>query len=155
MGQYAVKDLHDREIEVDRKLLIGILERNLQNHIIAYKEALNGYKKVALIKLHADGERAKRELEKRLKRIASDIEEFDPEKPHQFSDNFVLIQQVFMTLSVPKSYVAEYEAAIDIAKWDVNDTMKLTFAEFQCFVRDVWDWTKEFQTTNMSYSSPQ
>lgn len=155
MGQRAIQDLQSREVEVNRKSLIDTLKKNKESHIKTYNESLTGYKKAATAKLKEDGLAATTQLEKRLKQVEADIEEFDPEKPHEFSDHFILIQQVVMTLPVPQSYAAEYEAAIDIAKWDVNDTMKLTFAEFQCFVRDEWDWKSEFLAISKSYTQAQ
>lgn len=152
MGQQAKLDMEERSVEVNREKLIETLKTNKEKHIEEYKKALIGYREVATAKLKEDGEIARTELENNLKQIADDIQGFDPEKPHRFSDHFILIQRVIMTLSVPKSYADMYGAAIDMALWDVNDNLKLTYFEFQCFVRDKWDWTEDFQTTNMSYS---
>ena len=52
---------------------------------------------------------------------------------------------------MPRSYEEEYDAAIDMAKWDVRTTLELTYAEFNCFVRDQWDWQSDFQVTNALY----
>lgn len=153
MGQIARMDLHDRIIEVDRKNLVEILAANRERHIEEYRVALAGYREAATKKLDEDGHAAIKSLVENLKRIAVDIETFDPDKPHQFTDRFILIKQVIMSLPVPKSYADMYASAISIANWDVNDTLKLTYAEFECFVRNQWDWTEEFQATNSSYTS--
>lgn len=42
-------------------------------------------------------------------------------------------------------------AAIDMAKWDIRETLVLTHAEFTCFVRDQWDWKSGFEAVSMLY----
>ena len=44
-----------------------------------------------------------------------------------------------------------YDAAFDMATFDTRDELDLSGAEFQCFCRDVWDWSDEFQTTTQIY----
>lgn len=151
MANMAKQAMIQREVEVNRKDMIVALEKNREKHIETYHKALAGYKEAAAKKLKQDGEDARRRLEKNLQQVAADIAEFDPERPNKFGDHFVLIQQVVMTLPVPQNYSSFYDAAIDIARWDVNETLKLSYAEFNCFVRDQWDWTGEFRETTMSY----
>lgn len=153
MANLAKQAMRERDVEVDRKKLIETLETNKNRHVELYNEAIAGYKEAARSKLKEDGERARQKLEKNLARVGEAIEDFDPDKPHKFTDYFTLVEQVVMTLPVPKSYEAAYDAAIDIAKWDVNETMKLTFAEFNCFVRDEWDWKDNFLEVSNSYIS--
>ena len=43
------------------------------------------------------------------------------------------------------------DAAIDMAKWDVRETLELTHAEFTCFVRDQWDWKSGFEAISQIY----
>lgn len=38
-------------------------------------------------------------------------------------------------------------------KWDVNETMKLSAAEFNCFVRDEWDWKPNFEAVSAIYKA--
>lgn len=153
MAILAKQALQEREIEVDRQDLIKILQKNREDHIKTYKEALAGYKEAAAKKLKSDGEDARRALEKNLARVAGEIEEFNPDDPARFGDHFVLIQQVVMTLPVPRCYADAYDAALAIANWDVNKTLKLSFGEFNCFVRDKWNWMEEFKTISERYAA--
>lgn len=152
MAHLAKQALQERETEVKREDLLKTLIENREKHVKLYHEALAGYKAAAAQKLREDGEKARHQLEKNLKHVAAEIEEFDPERPSRFGDHVVLIQQVVMTMPVPKCYAAAYDAAIDMARWDVNPTMKLSFAEFNCFVRDQWDWKSDFTETALHYT---
>jgi ferritin-like protein len=151
MANLAKKHLVEREVEVDRRKLVETLKENKEKHVKLFKEAILGYREAARRKLSEDGEKAKKELEKNLAKVGEAIDDFDVNKPNNFNDYFVLVQQIVMTLPVPKSYEGAYDAAIAIAEWEVNDTMTLTFAEFNCFVRDEWDWKENFLNVSNSY----
>ena len=152
MAHMAKQAMQEREIEVNRVRLIETLTENREKHIKAYREALAGDKAAAAAKLKEDAQAARDQLEKNVNRVAIEIETFDPERPNRFADTTVLIQQFIMTLPVPRCYASAYDAAIDIAKWDVNDTITLAYSEFNCFVRDQWEWTEDFSVTNARYT---
>ena len=61
------------------------------------------------------------------------------------------MDSISVEMRVPRCYDKEYDAAIDMAKWDVRETLELTHAEFTCFVRDQWDWTSEFTAISAMY----
>ena len=56
-------------------------------------------------------------------------------------------------MRVPRCFKDEYDDAIDMAKWDVRETLVLTYAEFTCFVRDEWDWKSGFEAVSMIYKA--
>ena len=153
MAQLMREDMKKRVTEVDRLKLVEILQTNRQKHINDYKEALAGYREQAATKFQEAYEQAKVKLEKNLKSGMARIEEFDPANPKGMSDYLVLVEQIGIEMRVPKDYSKEYDAAIDMAKWDVRETLELSHAEFQCFVRDEWDWTNEFAQVSMLYKS--
>ena len=103
----------------------------------------------ATAKLNEAKQAATRRIEMNFKKIKSDLEDF--QDGDQRSDYITLIQQENLYLPVPRNYSEAYDAAIDLAEWDVNDTLVLTYAEFQCFVRDEWDWTEEFVGNTCMY----
>ncbi len=150
MANQARQDQKKREVKVDRERLLETLKSNREKHIQQYEEALAGYQEQALAKLQKAKETALARMEKNFQKVQLDLEDFDPES--KTSDYIELIQSEVIHLPVPRNYSKEYDAAIDIAQWEVEETMTLTFAEFQCFVRDVWEWSEDFYSNTVSYT---
>jgi hypothetical protein len=153
MANHALAAHKQREIEVDRNKLITILEENKAKHIANYQEALDGYKAMATEKLQQAYEQAKVTLEKNVQKGILSLEEFNPNDPMRTSDYLVLVEGINVQLKVPRNFSDEYDAAIAMAKWDVRDTLTLTYAEFQCFVRDIWDWSRDFFEVSALYKA--
>ncbi|MDB2687323.1 hypothetical protein N9Y42_08935 [Mariniblastus sp.] len=149
MAQQARQAQLDREIEVDRKKLIDALKANRERHIAQYNEAVEGYRDAALEIVNKAKALAVARMERNFEKIRIDLENFNPDDGA--SDRITLIQSETVDLPVPRNYSKDYDAAIDIAEWDVNDKLKLSFAEFQCFVRDEWDWTNAFVSNSAMY----
>lgn len=152
MAAFALRDQSERTIEVNRLKLVEILEENREMHIREYHEAVDGYLETATEKLQEGYDKSVVKLQKNLENSKRLLAEIDPSKPLETSDRIVLVESICIDLKVPRNYAKEYDAAIDMANWDVRDTLELSGAEFQCFVRDEWDWTNEFSTTTASYS---
>lgn len=153
MAAMAQRDQENRTIEVNRMKLIETLTANREKHVRDYEEAKAGYKAVLLEKVDEAFEEAKLVLSKRhetTKGRVSELTEADIEKQR---DSFTLIDAVHIEMKVPRCFKAEYDAAIDMAKWDVRDTLVLTYAEFTCFVRDEWDWKSGFEAVSMIYKA--
>lgn len=154
MANIARMDQEKRTVEVNRLSLVRTLETNLKSHIAAYKAAVKGYRDAAMEKLRHERERAAEKLEKQMELALSTINDFDEDNPTDTPDYLTLVREVSIRMEVPRNYAAEYEAAIDMAKWDVRETLELTHAEFQCFVRDKWDWKRSFLEVTGMYSKP-
>lgn len=152
MAAIALHDQAERTVQVKREQLIAQLTSNREKHLADYKIALAGYKEAAKIKLIKGHEDARASLDKNLKRGLEDLDAFDSRDPRKQSDYLALVIGVNVEMKVPRNYTSQYDAAIDMANWDVRETLELTHAEFQYFVRDVWDWTNDFYTTNATYS---
>jgi hypothetical protein len=152
MANQGLADQRERKIEINRKLLLAKLQQNREKHKADYLEALQGYKALALEKLEEAHNRAKKELQKNVARVKLDLDEFDPNNP-KTHDHLTLVNAIHIELRVPRDFTAKYDAAIDMVEWDVRETLELTHAEFQCFVRDVWEWTEVFHTTNQLYKA--
>jgi len=152
MANFAMEDQKKRSVEVNRLKLIEILKSNKEKHVAAYDEAITGYCEQAVEKLREGYDSAKLKLEKNLDKGLASIKEFDPKNPRVTSDYLTLVEGIQVHLPVPRSCAKEYDAAIDMAEWDVRETLELTHAEFQCFVRDVWEWSSEIVALNASYT---
>ncbi len=153
MANLAREDQQKRTVEVNRLKLVETLKANREAHNQNYLEAVEGYKALALEKLQDGYEAAKVKLDKNLDRGKLALEQFDPSSPKDSADWLVLVEGINVELRVPRNFSKEYDAAIDMASWDVRETLELTHAEFQCFVRDQWDWTTDFIRTTAIYST--
>lgn len=152
MANLAMKDQSERTVQVNRMDLILKLKANRTAHFDAYNVAIEGYCEMAKEKLADAHVKAKLKLEENVRRGMESLDKFDPSQPGTQSDYITLVDAISVTLKVPRNFTKEYDAAIDMAEWDVRDELELTHAEFQCFVRDVWDWTNEFMAVSATYS---
>lgn len=143
-----------REIEVNRVKLIQTLVTNKEKHIAEYQEAIKGYKEAAKTQLDLEIEKAKKKLENNYNQVIQKIEKFDPNDEDN-TDYIQLVPNITIELPIPRLYSEEYDMAIEMAQWEVNDTMKLTYAEFNCFVRDNWDWRSDFVKISNAYISSE
>lgn len=152
MARAAQQHMEQRKVEVNRKQLIETLESNKKKHVAEYQEAKAGYRAVLLKKIDESFSHATKSLDRKrdeLIRWAKDLSDEELAKTH---DTVVLLNHIMLEMKVPRCYAAEYDAAIDIAKWDVRETLELSYAEFTCFVRDQWDWKSEFRETYLGYT---
>lgn len=153
MAAIAQRDQEKRTVQVDRKILAQTLRRNLRKHIADYEEAMAGYKTVLLSKIEDSFREARQKLESRFASLTSKVMHFSDEDIAKQHDYVTILEGISVEMKVPRSYAKEYEAAIDMAEWDVRDTLELSHAEFTCFVRDQWDWKTGFEAVSMLYKS--
>jgi hypothetical protein len=151
MAGMAQQDLRQRKVEVNRAKLIETLKLNREKHIKEYEEAKAGYKSALLEKLENAVEEARKNIEKQYGKRKAEIGELTDDDISTQEDYVRLLDAVTIQMKVPRSYAKEYDAAIDIATWDVRETLELSNAEFTCFVRDEWDWKTEFAATSQMY----
>lgn len=151
MAAKALGHQMTRMVRVNRATLLETLKKNREKHLQEFDEAMAGYKDLALSKIHSAFSGLEDRLAKRKNEIESKIQSFTAETASTFNDYLVILEQVAINLKVPVSYVDAYDAAIDMAAFDTRDEPELSGAEFQCFCRDVWDWTHEFATTTTMY----
>ena len=58
-----------------------------------------------------------------------------------------------MTLVEPLDHTAEYDSVIEMLKMSVDDVIELNWGAFLSYVRDEWEWKRQFLVTNSKYSS--
>lgn len=153
MAAMARMDQEKRTVEVDRIKLIATLESNREKHLAEYKEAMEGYKSTLLTKIEEAYVDAKKQIKNEYDRIKAKVGKLTDEDIARQRDSVVLLDGIVVEMKVPRSYVKEYDAAIDMARWDVRETLDLTHAEFTCFVRDQWDWKSGFEAVSMMYKA--
>lgn len=152
MAIQAKQDQQKRTVVINKERLLTQLLANKKKHVQEYEEALAGYKDMASEKLREAYEEAKVSLEKNLAKGLAKLADFTPDD-EEFSSYLTLVESKVVNLPVPKNYEEEYEAAIQMVQWDTRSELELTHAEFNCFIRDKWDWTSDFFSTTAIYNS--
>lgn len=153
MAQRALREQMNRIVRVNRLKLIETLTANRKNHLEQFKQAMLGYKDAAIKKIAEAFDGLSDKLLRRREQITEEIESFTPETASRFSDSLTILNGVHVSLKVPVSCADAYDAAIDMATFDTREELELSGAEFQCFCRDVWDWSDEFRTTSQMYAN--
>jgi hypothetical protein len=153
MAHRALNNQMTRVVRVNRKQLVETLKTNRAKHVSEFKAAMAGYKAAALKKVDEAFGGLSDRLARRRTEVTDNINSFTPETADAFGDALVILNAVVVNLKVPVSYAEAYGAAIDMAEFDTRDELELSGAEFQCFCRDVWDWSDEFRTTSTLYAA--
>ena len=113
------------QVKVKKDELLKILRKNRAEHRDIFLKAQEKYREVAI-----------KELDAQLKAARSG-------KP------FVLAKIVQLIL--PKDYTTEYDRAIQMLDMSVDDTIIITAIEFQNYVQDIWNWSRDWAYSNSSY----
>jgi hypothetical protein len=114
-----------QSVVVDKMKLIETLRTNLATHREQFEEALSGYR-VRCIEL----------LEEHIERIRRGK-----------------VERVMVSLPMPEDHTDDYERAISTLEWTLLDTVELSIAEFDQYVRDNWRWKGEFTATSTMYAT--
>lgn len=155
MAAMALRDQSERSVVVDREELIEVLTSNREKHLKDYEEAKLGYRASLLQRIDAAFSDAKKSIEARHRQTRESVEQMSDADIAKQNDSLVLLNSINIQMRVPRCFAKEYDAAIDMASWDVRETLELSHAEFQCFVRDVWDWTSDFEAVSACYKLPR
>ncbi len=151
MMQDVNRGWDERIVKVPREKLLGTLKKNLEIHRREHDEAMHNYKAVAKGKLAKLHRKAQTDLTVNFDTIGNQIERFDPDDVDAISDVITLISSMTFTLEIPQDHTKSYRMAIEMAEWEVSEYVELTQSQFQCFVLDDWDWSRNFKHLNMSY----
>jgi hypothetical protein len=116
-----------QEVKVKKAELLEILAKNRSDHRGLFLEAQASYHKKVI------------EVLESLLSTAREGKSFDLDQ--------------LMSLRKPQDYTAHYDRALKMLKMSVEDTVKITRAEFQCFVEDSWDWSRQWALSNGPYVS--
>lgn len=131
-------DTNIKTVTVKRDKLLATLKENLATHKELYEEALKGYKDAKVTKmiaLHGAAEAA----------VNSNTEE-NRRAVH-------VAYNAYNTLARPQDHSESYELAIEIMTWEIEDNIELSINDFQCYVRDKWNWKDSFRGSVMAYAN--
>jgi|18_taG_2_1085343.scaffolds.fasta_scaffold58069_2 hypothetical protein len=113
-----------KTISVDKHKMLDTIKKNMDQHLVAYKEAMLGFEK-----------HYKSVLEDMINRF-----EFDNEiKSH-------------VSFDIPKSHEEDYKSIIEMLEMSVDDVVYVTYDQFQRYVRDNWEWKKDFLMLSAKYN---
>lgn len=152
MAQLAKMALQERSVTVNRQKLIETLKSNQTSHVAKFNESLSGYvikAREMMASSYADEMAA---AQRRYLKSIADIDAFDATKPEKMPSTWRVCDPVIISIPVPRNYTDMYRTAIDMMEWDTRDVIELTYAEFQCFVQDEWDWKAEFDQITSRYT---
>lgn len=116
---------HDRTVKISKQQLIEKLTENKAAHIEEYKKAVEAFKL---------------EAARQLKDASNQLkdEKFD---------------KVRLQLIVPVNRIEHYDRVIEMFKWEVDDVIELTQAEFNDYVHDDNQEAKSARLSNSFYSA--
>lgn len=144
-------NLPERTVRIKTEKLLKTLKENRLKHQEKYEEAMKGYKVLAKDKLEKLKNKTLDGIETNFAAISDKIDKFDPEE-RQMSDTVTLISSMQFSLEVPENHTKAYDVAIEMANWEQREEVDILQSEFECFVLDDWDWSKDFQHLNVRYS---
>lgn len=151
MKESMERNWEERTVTVSRGKLLTTLKENLKKHVSEYNLAVAGYKEQAKERLVSLKTKILSSVEENFENISKRIEKFDPQSEDSMQDIVSLVNTTAFTLQVPKSYEKSYSVAIQMAEWEVSDTIELKQSQFQCFVLDDWDWKGGFERLSKTY----
>jgi hypothetical protein len=110
-------------VNVARPALILKIEGNRAKHIRQYEKAVIGWRQ---------------KLYLALKRAVAQVRAGkEPKIPH---------------LPKPERYVDEYDRVLGMLKMSKDTTVSLSARDFDCFVRDKWEWSDAFANSTIGYA---
>lgn len=115
------------EVRVSKGEVLAALFNNRESHRAKFEEAMEGYKEQAI-----------RTLEKHINQIKAN----DP-------------QRVILSLPLPEDHTEDYDRAIDMLQWSLDDEVVLNQREFRTYIQDDWGWKQEFESTYTMYTSSE
>lgn len=116
-----------QQITMKKAELLKIVKENRDKHREVFLEALDGYRKLAVQELEQSLDNAKKGRK---------------------------IQRT-LTLTEPQDMTKVYDQVIQMLELTTEDIIPITFHEFQNYVRDEWQWTKQWSASNVAYASTQ
>lgn len=134
-----------RKVTVNRKDLLVKLEANRIKHTADYNDAVEEYRKTALLDIQAK----KDVISKQLDELASKVK--DSKEPEDLS----IKENLYFDVKPPVSHERDYAEIIEMFKWSVDDNIELDSAEFSQYVLDNWTWAKDIENSRIFYATKQ
>lgn len=112
-------------IQVRKSELLDALARNRETHRAIFLEAVDGYRAEAVKQLEA----------------------------HIAAIKNGKMPVVYVHLAAPSDHTKDYDRVIGLVEMGVTDTIGLTTQEYANYVKDDWEWKRQFLHSNSTYSA--
>jgi len=137
-----------KTVQVEKPRLILTLQENMAKHQREYREAVVGYNQEMVVLLR----RLKDDVSKSLaiwERPSRDL----PTTATVNLEEIHEVQSEITSLELPRDHSDSYQQAIALMDWETRDTIELSINDFECYVRDNWNWMTSFKNSVANYSS--
>jgi hypothetical protein len=114
-------------ITVNKLDLILKIQEERDKHEALYNEAVKVYKK----------------------RFVQEAEKFARDAVDRMENGLHFVD--FVWLPVPEKHTEDFDRAIEMLQWEVNDTVKLSENDFTTLVLNQWGWARSFASNTSSY----
>jgi hypothetical protein len=121
------------QVTIKKTMLKEKLTENLKKHDDLYEKALENYWKTV-------EETLKEKVEKANNLIAE----------REISNGGI---HIHININAPENRRDEYDDALSMLEYEVDDEVVLTQREFKAYVLNQWDWTNSFLMSNAAYVS--
>jgi len=128
-GEIFMMNIRQRSVNVDRKVLLAALKKNLEIHRKDYEEALVECKA-----------RLEKDLAAALEKVKGIT---NPRKLQSWSFRF----------QYPQSHVRDYEDVIEMLEMSVDEIINLDQESFKAYIKNEWSWSAGFALTKSMYST--
>lgn len=127
-----------KTVTVNREKLLLTLNENLKTHKELFTEAMAGYEDAKLTKMSNLATATSQATRENTQSNRKAVHEAYADYAH---------------LSRPQDNSESYELAIEIMKWETEEKIELNINDFQCYVRDRWNWKDAFKGSISTYAA--
>jgi len=120
-----------KTVTVLRKDLLATLMENLKTHKEVYEEAMKGYQDAKITKMS--------NLATATSQATRENTQTNRKAVHEAYNAYAHLSE-------------SYELAAEIMKWETEEKIELNINDFQCYVRDRWNWKDEFKGIVSAYA---
>lgn len=124
-------------VRISKEKLTGKIKENRQLHETAYNEAVEAYKVIVVNKMKEKMEETIKQHEKYMKQLQENLDSF--EKDWQ--------TKPLVSVEKPSNHLDDYDTAISMLEFSLDDVVELDRKEFQSYVMDKWSWKADFDVT--------
>ena len=143
-------------VVVEKSNLLTQLKLNRDKHNMIYEASVSGYWVKAsevLQEKQKHFDNAVNKIEKEFDNEVSDVAAAIQAKKHEDIDNLYVAFEynAAWPLVYPVNHLEDYERVINMLEFSVADKVSLSSNDFDAYVRNNWNWKKDFITSNSAY----
>lgn len=122
-----------RSVKVDKNKLLERLKENREKHCAEFGVIFDAYRN---------------KVSNLMKEDAEELQIFAMKVLDLPRDQLVeATSYKFLSIPRPEDHSADYDRAIDRIEWEQEKFVIITEDDFNCYVRDEWQWRQRFRNT--------